>query len=117
MFCKVCGKEINDQAVICPNCGCAVSNSPTQQPTEEKKQKVNILAIVGFVLSLASLLLALWGTVAIAGLVCSIIGLVQIKNSEQGGRGLAIAGICVSVGSLAYTCYTLISLLTILGSL
>ena len=22
MYCKECGKEINDKAVICPNCGC-----------------------------------------------------------------------------------------------
>ncbi len=24
MFCKICGNEINEQAVICPKCGCAV---------------------------------------------------------------------------------------------
>ena len=23
-YCKHCGKEIMDEAVICPNCGCAV---------------------------------------------------------------------------------------------
>ena len=23
-FCQKCGKEIMDEAVICPNCGCAV---------------------------------------------------------------------------------------------
>ncbi len=28
MFCKTCGKEINDNAVICPNCGCATDNKP-----------------------------------------------------------------------------------------
>ena len=22
MYCKECGKEINDKAVVCPNCGC-----------------------------------------------------------------------------------------------
>lgn len=25
MFCKHCGKEINDNAVVCVHCGCAVS--------------------------------------------------------------------------------------------
>ena len=26
MFCSKCGKEIMDEAVICPNCGCATAN-------------------------------------------------------------------------------------------
>lgn len=26
MFCSKCGKEIMDEAVICPNCGCATGN-------------------------------------------------------------------------------------------
>lgn len=26
MFCKNCGKEIDDKAVVCPHCGCAVHN-------------------------------------------------------------------------------------------
>ncbi len=27
MYCKECGKKINDKAVICPECGCKVKNS------------------------------------------------------------------------------------------
>lgn len=27
MFCSKCGKEIVDEAVVCPNCGCAVNGS------------------------------------------------------------------------------------------
>lgn len=26
MFCSKCGKEINDEAMICPECGCATGN-------------------------------------------------------------------------------------------
>lgn len=29
MFCKNCGAEIDDKAVICPKCGVAQSNKPT----------------------------------------------------------------------------------------
>mgnify|MGYP005781936085 CR=1 FL=1 len=36
MFCKICGKELNDQAVICPGCGCAVNNN---LPTTKQKTK------------------------------------------------------------------------------
>lgn len=28
MFCSKCGSEINDEAVICPKCGCAVREIP-----------------------------------------------------------------------------------------
>ncbi len=33
MFCEKCGKEINDEAVVCPFCGCATSkfNSKVQK--------------------------------------------------------------------------------------
>lgn len=27
MFCKKCGKEIHDEAVVCVNCGCAVEEN------------------------------------------------------------------------------------------
>ena len=43
MFCKSCGKEINDQAVVCPYCGVqtgAVQNTP-QQPNYGYQQPMN----------------------------------------------------------------------------
>ncbi len=30
MFCSKCGKEIMDEAVVCPNCGCATQNYTAQ---------------------------------------------------------------------------------------
>ena len=32
MFCSKCGKEIMDEAVVCPNCGCATNNYNSKQP-------------------------------------------------------------------------------------
>ncbi len=29
MFCSKCGREIMDEAVVCPNCGCATNNYAT----------------------------------------------------------------------------------------
>ena len=29
MYCKHCGQQVNDQAVVCPHCGCSVSSSVT----------------------------------------------------------------------------------------
>ncbi len=100
MFCKICGKEINDQAVICPHCGCQVKETAG---ANTDVNKVNVLCIIGFVLSLVSLLISLVGIVAIAGLVLSIIGVNQTIKNNQKLKGLGIAGICVSAGSLLYT--------------
>ena len=116
MFCKTCGSEINDQAVICPKCGCSTAPATEPKPTTmpEQKSKINVLCLVGFVLSLVSLLIALVGTVAIAGLVLSIIGIHQASTNGERLKGLGIAGIIISAGSLVYTVYTLIVLLMIL---
>ncbi len=27
MFCSKCGKEVNDEAVVCIHCGCAITNN------------------------------------------------------------------------------------------
>lgn len=52
-----------------------------------EKKRTNSICIVGFVLSFVS---------SIAGFVLSIIGLIQAKRVEEGGNGLAIAGIVIS---------------------
>ncbi len=38
MFCSKCGKEIADEAIICPACGCATANYHT--PVESKKEAI-----------------------------------------------------------------------------
>ena len=40
MFCKVCGNELNDAAVICPKCGCAVEGVSLYK--KKKKEKATI---------------------------------------------------------------------------
>ena len=105
MFCRVCGKEINDEAVICPHCGCTVKDEPvvSKSASGEKTGKANVMSIVGFVLSLVSLLISLFGTVATAGLVLSKIGLVQCNQRGERMKGLAVAGIIISSISIFFT--------------
>ncbi len=83
MFCKNCGSQIDDRAVICPHCGV---------PQTVQKAESNVLAIVGFVLSFF---------IAIAGLICSILGLKKAKELGGTGNGLAVAGIAISACTLA----------------
>lgn len=58
----------------------------------------NSMAIAGFVCSFF---------IAILGLIFSILGLVKINQTKEKGRGLAIAGIVISVLSMIFTFTTL----------
>lgn len=112
MFCKSCGKEVKDEAIICPYCGCALAkiavNGETEKP--EGKRKINVLCLVGFILSVLSWFLALFGMVAIAGFILSIVGLVQANRKNERLKGLGIAGIPVAACSLIYTLCVLIGI-------
>ena len=83
MYCKNCGSQIDDKAVVCVNCGVEVKKAQTET-------KTNTIAIVGFVLSFF---------IALAGLICSIIGLKKVDECNS-GKGLAIAGIIISIVSM-----------------
>ena len=90
MFCHNCGSAVDDDSVFCNSCGTKLNFAPqksTQQPQGSTAANTNIIAIVGFILSFF---------VAIAGLICSIIG---FQNAQKGAphKGLAIAGIIISV--------------------
>ena len=37
MFCKKCGKQINEDAVFCPFCGCTTSSSESKEKDTERK--------------------------------------------------------------------------------
>ena len=116
MFCKKCGSEINDDAVVCINCGCAVKDdfNAEQQPV---KKKINVLCLLGFIFSLISLIFYHFGLVPVAGLVLSIIGLVQAVRRKEKLKGLGIAGIAISGITLIYAIYNLVALLILFSIL
>lgn len=65
MFCNKCGKEIDDEALICIHCGCAVNGTKKLEPENEDWKTVKIskgmqllcmfVPIVGFILGIAEL--------------------------------------------------------------
>ncbi|MBR2614587.1 MAG: hypothetical protein IKC71_03195 [Clostridia bacterium] len=36
MFCRICGNEVNEQAVVCPKCGCAIDDAFAKKKVKEK---------------------------------------------------------------------------------
>ena len=113
-YCSKCGKEVNEDAVVCVNCGCALNGA--QKSNAQKK--LNAMSLVGFIVSLASIFITLVGIVPIAGIVFSSIGLKQLKaNEDQKGKGFAVTGLVVGICSLIYTVVAVIILGMLLGAL
>ena len=96
-YCTHCGAETNEEAVICTRCGCLLG-APTASDVQQKV-KMNVCALVGFILSMVSVVLLIFdfmGFLALAGMIVSIVGLTQIvSKKEQRGKGFAIAGVVV----------------------
>ena len=91
-YCTHCGAEMPDDATICTSCGCPLSG---EKPSFNdngavNSSKYNTVSIVGFVFSFL---------IPIVGLICSIIGLKQVSARGERGRGLAIAGIIISIAN------------------
>lgn len=118
MFCPNCGTQNNDGVKFCANCGAALTpDTPAAAPVQQYNpvnpvntnpvnvtpvysantsaaQKTNVLCIVGFIVSLVSIVLL--GTTAIIGLILSVIGLIVANKSNQKGKGMGIAGVIIS---------------------
>ena len=58
MFCKNCGKEINDNAAVCIHCGCAIEEKPQSKP-EFKEDKKGMGALLGFFLGIIGLIIGI----------------------------------------------------------
>lgn len=50
-FCSTCGKEIMDEAIVCPGCGCSVSgaNKPVAQSAEEDTVSIGLCVLAALV--------------------------------------------------------------------
>ena len=128
MYCRKCGKEIDDEAVVCPHCGVLTvrngsprfygqpvqpvqpvqyNNAPAQQPVQtivpydDGLKSVNGLGIAGFVVGLVSLALGFFFCIpAVVGLIISIFAVINRKK-YRACNGLATAGVVISAVALA----------------
>ena len=104
-YCSHCGKELLDEAVFCPNCGCRVQETPNQsqpqQPQQQQQQQYYYapqpqqqqesytpLCVAGFILSF------------FGGLLGLILSIVAYKNAKETGNTksmtLSKAGIIIA---------------------
>ena len=79
MYCRECGKEIFDKAVVCPHCGCATSsltNNEKVTPWESvrrfyRNNKGTILFVILFI--------------SVMCLICGITDIVQTLSDNSSG--------------------------------
>jgi hypothetical protein len=118
MFCPSCAYQNPDGAAICAACGTSL---PTGAPAFAApggyggyapplaQRRTSGMAIAGFVLSFFC---------GVLGLIFSIIGYNECKRSlgRIEGHGLALAGIIISIVSLAFVVFYLIFVAAVIGS-
>ncbi|MDD7351370.1 MAG: zinc-ribbon domain-containing protein [Clostridia bacterium] len=93
MFCSKCGKEISDDAVICPNCGVPTNNyngvSTKPKSNTDDAGNVNTMSIIALVMSF------------IVPLVGFIMGLIYrpkaVAIDDESSRKKCTAAIWISV--------------------
>ena len=97
--CPKCGAEVRHGAKFCEHCACEMNwdsvgstNTNTDSPVNQAQSgagKYSVMAIVGFILSFVFS--------GIISLILCIMGLKECKEKGYNGRGLAIAGIIISI--------------------
>lgn len=88
-YCRYCGEQIADEAVICVHCG---RDLGLQAPPVQQKSSLNVLCLIGFIMSFVA---------GMIGLILSIIGYSQVKNTNDNtSKNLAKAGIIISAVEL-----------------
>lgn len=113
MYCQNCGKQMEEGATFCSECGSSLQNQNTYTTSNgyttsnsyaasfEMDSQKKGTAIAALVLGIFGLLA--W-IIPIVGLPVGIVGLVLgIKGSKKSGKGMAIAGIVLSTICLILT--------------
>ena len=83
-YCSKCGKEIFDEAVICPNCGCATAPANAVAASPAGDAPNTGFAVLGFFIPLVGLILYLMNKDTMP------------LKAKSAGKG-ALIGFCVSL--------------------
>ena len=95
-FCEKCGKEIMDETVVCPNCGCGIDSTSVNNQIEENKSASKVSVALGIAGIVGGVLLAIVGH--ICSIIAIILGIVDCtKKKKPTGLILGIIGEVVSI--------------------
>ncbi len=87
MFCSKCGAEIDDDALICPKCGCGTANYTATNTAKETSTSLeaqkNTLKTLGTLSIVFSLLIPIVGLVFAIVLLVKLAGVTSINEEER----------------------------------
>ncbi len=88
-FCSKCGKEIVDEAVVCPNCGCAVASADA--PGAAGSDGLGIAAKIFLIIGCVYIGWAIINLAWFLHITISICG--KMKRGEPVGTGLKVCAL------------------------
>ena len=86
MFCSKCGNEIDDEAMICPKCGCATANMGNMKKSSSQSDESSGLATCAIVFAIL---------MPIVGLILGIVGV--CKYEDENLKKKSISAIILSI--------------------
>lgn len=109
MFCSNCGAQINDHAVVCVQCGCAVPKAVTPMPVDDDVALRMLVPIGRSGWAIAAGYLGLLSLIPFVGVLALVIGIVAVcdlrKHPDKHGAGRAWFGIIA--GGLSVLIYAI----------
>ena len=123
MYCRTCGKEVGQQAVVCVSCGCAplagnkfcpscgAETNPSAvvctkcgagltkvMAAASGQPKTPGLAIASLV---CGLIICCWPLTGIAAVICGHLAMAKINRGEAGGKTIATVGLVLGYIGIA----------------
>lgn len=92
-YCSHCGNQIDDAAVVCPKCGCAVENQQTTAAaaTTTEEKKFSGLQMAAFILMIISTVAIGWLLVPLAWCIPMTVSYYNsVKNDRPVSMGLKV---------------------------
>lgn len=84
-FCEKCGNEIMEEAVVCPNCGCAVGREAKKQEVSyddcvKKAATTNIISVVVIAVAVICwLFVNMW----VGAILCLVAEFIAISSNSK----------------------------------
>ena len=75
-YCSKCGKQIMDEAVICPACGCAVAGGPADKSVYQESLRQGESSTLAYCALIFGLLMP------IVGIILGIVGVVKYTDES-----------------------------------
>ena len=92
MFCKKCGKKLDDGVTFCSACGTWIGvNTVVVQPPSAPK--TNYWGITALILSIV----LGCGCAGVIPFIFSMIGLIYAKDNDGAGKGVSFAALLISI--------------------